>query len=47
MRSAVELKQIFQRGWNIPARVENYARQASEFTEGESHVAWCAALERR
>jgi ubiquinone/menaquinone biosynthesis C-methylase UbiE len=46
MRSAAELKQIFQAGWNIPARVENYVRQASEFTEGESHVAWRATLER-
>ncbi len=44
MRSAVELKQVFQRGWNIPARVENYVRQAPEFTEGERHLAWRKAL---
>jgi ubiquinone/menaquinone biosynthesis C-methylase UbiE len=40
MQSAIELKQIFQAGWNIPARVENYLRQAPEFTEGASHAAW-------
>ncbi|HEX3598631.1 MAG TPA: methyltransferase domain-containing protein [Lacipirellulaceae bacterium] len=44
MRSATELKQIFQRGWNIPARVENYVRQSSEFTEGERYRAWRNAL---
>jgi len=45
MRSTAELKQIFQAGWNIPARVENYVRHAAEFTEGESHVAWRRALD--
>jgi SAM-dependent methyltransferase len=45
MRSAVELKQIFQAGWNIPARVENYVRHAGEFTDGESHGAWRRALD--
>lgn len=40
MRSATELKQIFQAGWNIPARVENYTRNVTEFTEGDTHVAW-------
>ncbi len=44
MQSAVELKQIFQAGWNIPARVENYVRQAPEFTEGASHAAWRSVL---
>ena len=46
MRSATELKQIFQDGWNIPARVENYIRQSPEFTEGERYGAWRRALER-
>lgn len=46
MRSATELKRIFQEGWNIPARVENYCRQATEFTDGETHWAWREALER-
>ena len=40
VRSATELKQIFQEGWNIPARVENYLRNVAEFTEGECHLAW-------
>ncbi|HEX5472288.1 MAG TPA: class I SAM-dependent methyltransferase [Lacipirellulaceae bacterium] len=44
MRSAVELKQIFQRGWNVPARVENYLRQSPEFTEGDRYLAWRKAL---
>jgi ubiquinone/menaquinone biosynthesis C-methylase UbiE len=44
MQSAVELKQIFQQGWNIPARVENYVRQAPEFTAGATHAAWRACL---
>ncbi len=44
MRSAIELKQIFQQGWNIPARVENYARQSAEFTEGDRHLAWRKTL---
>jgi ubiquinone/menaquinone biosynthesis C-methylase UbiE len=44
MRTASELKQIFQDGWNIPARVENYSRGVVEFTEGETHVAWRTAL---
>lgn len=44
MRSASELKQIFQAGWNIPARIENYVRQAPEFTEGQCHEAWRVTL---
>jgi ubiquinone/menaquinone biosynthesis C-methylase UbiE len=43
-RSPHELKQIFQRGWNIPARVENYTRQSAEFTEGDRHLAWRKTL---
>ena len=30
IRSARELKQIFQDGWNIPARVDNYLRNVAE-----------------
>ena len=44
MRSATELKHIFQDGWNIPARVENYTRGIAEFTEGETHIAWRETL---
>jgi ubiquinone/menaquinone biosynthesis C-methylase UbiE len=44
MRSATELKQIFQAGWNVPARVENYSRGVIEFTEGATHVAWRSTL---
>ena len=47
MRSAAELKQIFQEGWNIPARVDNYVRTVAggEFGEGATAHAWRAALE--
>jgi ubiquinone/menaquinone biosynthesis C-methylase UbiE len=44
MRPATELKQIFQDGWNNPARIENYVRNTAEFTQGESHLAWRSAL---
>jgi SAM-dependent methyltransferase len=46
MRSAAELKQIFQEGWNIPARVENYIRNVAdeEFAEGPAADAWRRAL---
>jgi ubiquinone/menaquinone biosynthesis C-methylase UbiE len=44
MRSATELKLIFQEGWNNPARIENYVRNVAEFTQGESHLAWRRAL---
>jgi ubiquinone/menaquinone biosynthesis C-methylase UbiE len=44
MRSATELKQIFQAGWNIPSRVENYTRGVAEFTDGETHAAWRETL---
>ena len=44
MRSATELKQIFQEGWNTSTRVDNYVRNVAEFTEGECFQAWCKAL---
>ncbi len=44
MRSAIELKQIFQNGWNNPDRIQNYVRNIAEFTEGDSHLAWRQAL---
>lgn len=44
MRSATELKQIIQAGWNVPSRVENYARGVAEFTAGETHEAWRTTL---
>ncbi len=44
MRSAAELKQMFQAGWNVPVRVENYTRNVTEFTDGETHVAWRSTL---
>jgi SAM-dependent methyltransferase len=44
MRSATELKRIFKKGWNIPARVQNYTRQSAEFSEGETSVEWQNAL---
>ena len=40
MPSISELKQIFQDGWNIPERVDNYSRRVDEFVEGPTHVAW-------
>ncbi|QDU58970.1 class I SAM-dependent methyltransferase [Aeoliella mucimassa] len=40
LKTADELKSIFQEGWNIPERVENYSRGVKEFTEGPTHVAW-------
>lgn len=46
MRSAAELKEIFRAGWNIPARIDDYVRHISEFTAGESHVAWRDTLTR-
>ena len=47
MRSATELKQIFQEGWNTPARVDNYVRNVAEaeFAEGECAQAWRQTLE--
>jgi ubiquinone/menaquinone biosynthesis C-methylase UbiE len=46
MRSTEELKQIFQEGWNVPARVDNYVRNVAEaeFTEGECCDAWQETL---
>ena len=44
VQSATELKQIFQEGWNVPARVDNYVRNVAEFTEGECHLAWRKTL---
>ena len=44
MRSATELKQIFQEGWNTSTRVDNYVRNVAEFTNGECFQAWCKAL---
>jgi len=46
MRSAEELKQVFQEGWNIPLRVDNYVRNVAdaEFTGGECYDAWREAL---
>lgn len=46
MRSASELKEIFQAGWNIPARIDNYVHHIEEFTAGETHVAWRETLAR-
>jgi ubiquinone/menaquinone biosynthesis C-methylase UbiE len=42
MRSGEELKQIFQEGWNIPARIDNYVRNVAdgEFADGECRSAW-------
>jgi SAM-dependent methyltransferase len=47
MRSTEELKQIFQDGWNMPARVENYVRNVAdaEFTSGDCCEAWRASLD--
>jgi ubiquinone/menaquinone biosynthesis C-methylase UbiE len=47
MRSAADLKRIFQEGWNIPARVDNYVRTVAEgeFCEGATAQAWRSALE--
>ena len=47
MRPAEELKRIFQEGWNIPARVDNYVHNVAEteFTEGERYEAWRTALD--
>lgn len=44
MKTVDELKTIFQEGWNIPERVENYARGVREFSEGDTHVAWLKTL---
>ncbi len=46
MHSPDVLKQIFQEGWNVPARVDNYVRNVAEgeFTEGKCCEAWCEAL---
>jgi SAM-dependent methyltransferase len=42
MQTADELKHIFQEGWNIPARVDNYVCNVAEreFAEGECLTAW-------
>jgi SAM-dependent methyltransferase len=47
MRSAADLKRIFQEGWNIPARVDNYVRTVAEgeFRDGATAQAWRSALE--
>jgi hypothetical protein len=47
MQSASELKSIFQDGWNIPARVENYVRNVAEgeFQDAASLAAWRQCLE--
>jgi SAM-dependent methyltransferase len=47
MRSAADLKRIFQEGWNIPARVDNYVRNVAEgeFREGPTAQAWRTTLE--
>jgi ubiquinone/menaquinone biosynthesis C-methylase UbiE len=46
MYSTEELKQIFQDGWNIPARVDNYVRNVAEkeFDRGECLAAWKKCL---
>jgi ubiquinone/menaquinone biosynthesis C-methylase UbiE len=44
MNTVAELKQIFQEGWNIPVRIENYMRGVAEFTEPACNQAWRAAL---
>jgi ubiquinone/menaquinone biosynthesis C-methylase UbiE len=46
MHTADELKQIFQEGWNIPARIDNYVRNVAEreFTDGECPNAWKKCL---
>ena len=46
MQSAVELKAIFQDGWNIPQRVENYVRHVAqgEFQDAASLQAWRQCL---
>jgi SAM-dependent methyltransferase len=46
MHSTEELKHIFQEGWNIPARVDNYVRNVAEreFAESESLAAWKKCL---
>lgn len=45
MQSAVELKRIFQDGWNLPERIANYVRNVREFEEEEPIEAWRASLE--
>lgn len=45
MRSADELKQIFQEGWNIETRINNYVRNVAEFTEGACCQAWHDTLD--
>jgi ubiquinone/menaquinone biosynthesis C-methylase UbiE len=46
MQTADELKQIFQEGWNIPARIDNYVLNVAEreFSEGECLTAWQKCL---
>jgi ubiquinone/menaquinone biosynthesis C-methylase UbiE len=46
MHTADELKQIFQEGWNIPVRIDNYVHNVAEreFTEGECPTAWKKCL---
>jgi SAM-dependent methyltransferase len=44
MSSAAELKQIFQEGWNLPVRIENYVRGVAEFHEPACNQAWRRAL---
>ena len=34
MRSATELKQIFQEGWNTSTRVDNYVRNVARVYRG-------------
>ena len=47
MSSVGELKSIFQNGWNIPARVNNYVRSVAqgEFQDPDSLGAWRRCLE--
>lgn len=46
MPSAIELKSVFQDGWNIPARVSNYVRNVAhgEFQDEDSLGAWRRCL---
>ena len=47
MPSAVELKSIFQEGWNLPHRVDNYVRNVAqgEFQDPASLEAWRECLD--
>jgi SAM-dependent methyltransferase len=46
MQTADELKKIFQQGWNLPVRIDNYVRNVAdgEFAEGAGLAAWKSCL---